>query len=183
MRQTIYKIFIASQYEEEERWINEMSAKGQALVYAGLCRYIFEDEEPGKYQYKIQLLNKLPAAPESKAYLQFLEETGIEFISSILAWVYLRKKTEDGPFGLYSDIGSSIRYFKRLQIFFIVLTILEFFIGIQNLWIGIFLPTGMQVINICMGLFLLFLGMLLAAAARTHTKKLQELRKERQIRE
>ena len=183
MRQTVYKLFIASQYEEEERWINEMSAKGQALVYAGVCRYVFENEEPGKYQYKIQLLNKFPSSQESQAYLQFLEETGIEFISSILKWVYLRKKTEDGPLELYSDIGSAIRYFRRLQLFFITLTILEFFVGIQNLWIGIFLFTNVRFLNLIMGLLLIFLGVLLAAAARTHTIKLQELRRERQIRE
>lgn len=183
MRHTVFKVFLASQYEEEEQWLNEMSAKGQALVYAGLCRYVFQDEEPGKYQYKLELLGKRPSSAESQSYLQFLEETGIEHISSILYWVYLRKKTEDGPFDLYSDVGSAIRYFKRLQMFFILLTILEFLIGFQNLAIGLFTFTSMRVTNILMGCFLLFLGVLLGLAARTHTIKLQELKRERQIHE
>lgn len=183
MRHTAYRIFLSTQYEEEERWLNEMSAKGQALVYAGLCRYVFQDEEPGKYQYKLELLNKRPSSDQGKAYLQFLEETGIEYVSSIFLWVYLRKKTEEGPFDLYSDISSAIRYFKRLQVFFIALTILEFFVGFQNLWIGMFTVTSFKVLNIVMGLLLLFLGVLLAIAARTHTKKLRDLRRERQIRD
>ncbi len=125
MRHTVHKLFIATQYEKEEQWLNEMSAKGLALVSAGLCKYIFEDETPGKYTYKIELLNNLSSAAESKSYLLFLEETGVEHIASIFRWVYLRKKTVDGPFALYSYVGSTMKYLRRLQIFFISLMVLE----------------------------------------------------------
>lgn len=183
MRHTVYKLFIATQYEQEEKWLNEMSAKGLALVHAGICKYIFEDEEPGKYTYKIELLDRLPSAASSQSYLLFLEDAGVETIASIFRWVYLRKKAEDGPFALYSDVDSTIRYFRRLQVFFILLAVLEYVVGIQNILIGVFDLYNIRVVNIVMGLLLLFLGVLLTAAAVTHTRKLKQLRRERQIRE
>lgn len=183
MRHSVYKLFIATQYEKEEKWLNEMSAKGFALIWAGLCKYVFEDEEPGKYTYKIELLNHLPAAQESRSYLLFLEDTGIEHVASIIRWVYLRKKSADGPFDLYSDVSSTIKYFRRLQVFFLSLMILEFIFGIQNFMIGAFLYNDIRVMNIVLGLLLLFLGVLLAMAAFSHTKKIRELQRERQIRE
>lgn len=183
MRHTAYRLFLSTQYEEEENWLNEMSAKGLALVSAGVCRYVFEDEEPGKYTYKLELLNSLSSAAESRSYLAFLEETGIEHIASIFRWVYLRKKTEEGPFNLFSDMSSRIRYFRRLQVFFLTLMVLEFVIGIQNLMIGATSFHGIHVVNIVMGLLLLFIGVLLAIAAYKHTKKIKSLQKENQIRE
>ncbi len=88
-----------------------------------------------------------------------------------------------GPFELYSDVDSTIRYFRRLQVFFITLALLEFVFGIQNVLIGVFNQSEVRAVNIVMGLLLLFLGVLLTAAAITHTRKLRELRRERQIRE
>lgn len=183
MRHTIYKVFLATQYEQEEYWLNQMSARGLALIYAGFFRYIFEDEEPGKYTYKIELLDNMPANKKSTSYLLFLNEIGVEHIASIFRWVYLRKKTEDGPFSLYSDVSSTIKYLRRLQIFFIALTIFEFGIGIMNISIGITLGNPIRISNIAMGLFLMFLGVLLAIAAWEHTKKIRMLRRESQIHE
>ncbi|MEL7654538.1 MAG: DUF2812 domain-containing protein [Bacillota bacterium] len=183
MRHTVYKLFLATEYEKEEKWLNDMSAKGLALIYAGICRYIFEDQDPGKYTYKIELLDNLPWNNKSTSYLQFLEETGVEHVGSVFRWVYLRKRIEDGPFSLYSDVGSMIRYLRRLQIFFICLTIFEFSIGIMNISIGITSGNVMNLVNISMGILLLFLGGLLAIAAFKHTHKLQALRRENRIRE
>ena len=42
MRQVIHKWFWAWEFEKEEQWLNEMSAKGLALVGIGYCRYEFE---------------------------------------------------------------------------------------------------------------------------------------------
>jgi Protein of unknown function (DUF2812). len=183
MRHTVHKVFLSTQYEKEEQWINEMSAKGLALIAVGFFKYIFEDETPGKYSYKLELLNKLPSSVESNSYLTFLEDTGIKHIGSIFWWVYLRKRTEDGPFDLYSDIASKLKYLRRLRIFFIMLTILEFVVGFQNIMIGTFYYNHIRLLNITMGTILLILGILLAIAAYTHTKKIQVLRLESRIRE
>ena len=60
MRKIIKKMFWAWEFEKEEKWLNEMSAKGLALVDYSWCRYSFEENEPGEYTNKIQLLEHRP---------------------------------------------------------------------------------------------------------------------------
>lgn len=86
MRKVINKIFWTWESEKEEKWLNEMSAKGLALVdYSGF-RYSFEPCKPGEYGFKIQLLEHRPSHPESEQYIRFMEETGAEQIASYLNW-------------------------------------------------------------------------------------------------
>ena len=114
MKHAVYKIFFAWEHEKEENWLNEMSAKGLQLVNIGFCRYVFEDTEPGSYNYRIELLNNLSSHAESIAYIRFLEETGVEHIGSYFRWVYFRRKTADGPFNIYSDLQSKITHYRRI---------------------------------------------------------------------
>ena len=85
-------------YEKEEQWLNEMSAKGLAFTDYSWCRYVFTDAPAGQYIYRIELLENMPTHPESQSYLRFLEESGVEFVSSYMRWVYLRKPASDGAF-------------------------------------------------------------------------------------
>ncbi len=180
MRHTKYKLLWAWEYDREEKWLNEMSEKGLALVSVGLCKYIFEDCNPGEYAVRIELLDHLPCTADSKKYIRFLEETGVEHIGSMLRWVYLRKKTSDGPFALYSDIESKMKYIRRLMFFFIALLFLEFGVAAMNLSIGIGFGNWE---NITMGFFLLFLGVMCVIAVYQHAVKLRSLKQERRIRE
>ena len=182
MRHTVYKLLWAWEYDKEENWLNEMAAKGMALVSVGLCKYIFEDSEPGEYTYKIELLGKMPYRSDSEAYIRFLEETGAEHVGSILRWIYIRKKTSDGALDLYSDIESRIRYVRRLQIFFISLLFFELGIALMNISIGAF-SYNINKVNLFLGLLLLFIAWMCGVAAYRHTKKLRMLQRENQIRE
>ena len=112
MKQTVYKLYW--NFEKEEKWLNEMSAKGLALTDYAFGRYSFEETKPNKYLYRIELLKEMPRNPESQAYLRFLEEMDIECVATWVRWVFLRKKTEDGPFDLYSDIDCKIRYYRNI---------------------------------------------------------------------
>ena len=47
MRKTIRKWFWAWDFEKEEKWLNEMAAKGLALVGVGFCKYEFDAEMNG----------------------------------------------------------------------------------------------------------------------------------------
>jgi hypothetical protein len=116
MKHTVYRIFTVGQYEKEEEWLNEMSAKGMQLCDVGLCRYVFEEGEPGKYIYRLELLRRHPTDAQSIAYIRFMEDLGVEHVGSLLYWVYFRKKAVDGPFDLYSDISSKIRHFRRIKL-------------------------------------------------------------------
>ena len=183
MRHTVYKLLWAWEYDKEEKWLNEMAANGMALISVGLCKYIFEDSEPGEYTIKLELLDHMPSRSDSKSYLGFLEDTGVEHVGSMFRWVYIRKKTAEGSFDLYSDIGSRMKYLKRLQIFFFTLLIFEFCIGIMNISIGAFWSNTINKTNLFLGVLLLFIALMCGLAAFGHTKKLRALQRERQIRE
>ncbi len=183
MRHTVYKLLWGWEYDKEEKWLNEMAAQGKALVSVGFCKYIFEDTEPGEYTIKIELLDNMASSPRSKSYIRFLEETGAEHIGSIFRWIYVRKKASNGALDLYSDIGSKIRYMKRLQTFFISLTIFELFIGIMNLAVSFLPHNQVNGTNLFFGFLLLFIAVMCAIAAVSHTKKLRNLQRERLIRE
>lgn len=115
MRHTIHKLFLAWNFEKEEKWLNEMSAKGLQLVDVGFCRYTFEEGDQGEYNYRIELLENLPSHGESISYIRFLEDTGVKHIGSYLRWVYFRKKVTDGEFDLYSDLDSRISHYRRIS--------------------------------------------------------------------
>lgn len=101
-------------YEKEEKWLNEMAAKGMHFVDFSPGRYTFEEGKPGEYIYRIELLDQLPGNIESKAYIKWMEESGVECVASFFRWVYFRKRKIDGPFDLYSDFDSRIKHYKRV---------------------------------------------------------------------
>ena len=177
MRQVIHKVFWAWEAEKEQAWLNEMAAKGMALVAVGFCRYEFEACQPGEYQYCLELLMNHPNHPESRQYLQFLEDTGVEHVGSYLRWVYLRKRTQDGPFELYSDNESRIKHVT------LIIRLLAG-LGIANLTIGLY-----NVILACtfglpinwMGLVNLLISAFLGWGAWRLMQKRKRLQSESQI--
>jgi len=174
MKKTIYKLYWAWQFDKEEKWLNECSAKGLHLCDVGVFRYTFEEGVPGAYSHKLELLENWPTHPESVAYIRFLEDTGVEMVGSILRWVYFRKKTEDGPFDLFSDIDSRIKHLNRIIFLFLPIMFLEFSAGISNLFMQ-------NSSNRFIGGLALFVGCLLAYGALVINKKKQRLKKERMI--
>lgn len=118
MRYDKYKLFAAWDYDKEEAWLNDLSERGLQLVSPGALRYVFEDGTPGEYIYRLELLDRLPGAMESQRYIRFVEETGAEYMGSVVRWVYFRRKAEHGPFELFSDIDSRARHLTRLLVLF-----------------------------------------------------------------
>lgn len=174
MKKTIYKFYWAWQFDKEEKWLNECSAKGLHLCDVGICRYTFEEGEPGAYSHKLELLENWPTHPESEAYIRFLEETGVEMVGRLLRWVYFRKKTEEGPFDLFSDLDSRIKHLNRIQFLFLPLMFLEFSAGVSNLFMH-------NASNRFIGGLALFVGCLLAYGVFVIHKKKQKLKKEKMI--
>lgn len=132
MRKTIHKLFWAWDFDKEEKWLNEMSAKGLQLVAIGFCKYIFEVGEPGEYTVKLELLDNYPTHPQSEQYIKFIEETGAEYLGSILRWVYFRKKGSN--FDLYSDIDSRIKHLKRILVLIGTVLALELYSTYSSLF-------------------------------------------------
>ncbi|MGI6096148.1 MAG: DUF2812 domain-containing protein [Lachnospiraceae bacterium] len=159
MRKVIHKAYMIWNFDKEEKWLNEMAAKGLTLVSAGFCRYEFEETLPGEYTVRLELLKNSPVHPESTAYLEFLEETGIEYVGKCLSWVYLRKRKADGGFELYSDNDSRIKYLNRILRLALIVGIANFFIGADNLFLCFSFDStinAMGLINVCLGFFCLY---------------------------
>lgn len=116
MRRTIHKIFGVWDFDKEERWLNEMAARGLSLVSVGYCSYTFEESEKGEYAVRLELLDEAPTHPKSERYIHFIEDTGAEYIGSLFRWVYFRKKKATGEFDLYSDYESRIRHLTRILV-------------------------------------------------------------------
>jgi len=156
MRKTIHKLFWVWDFDKEEAWLNEMAAKGLCLISVGYCRYDFEACTPGAYQICLQMLDKKANHPESENYITFIEDTGAEHIGTYNKWVYFRRKTEAGPFALFSDNASRVNYLTKLIRFVWLLGILNLIVAAYNL---ILLPIlahtvlGFSVINLVLGIW------------------------------
>lgn len=169
-KQRIFKLFV--NYEKEEAWLNKLAAQGLHCVDYMMGRYTFEKGAPGEYTYRIQLLENVPTQAESRAYLEFLEESGVEHIASHLRWVYLRKKTVDGPFELFSDISSRIAHYRRVVTMFIPIFLANFMFGLRAFHGGY----SFSLLN-------LGAALLLAIPLLAYSRQLFTLSKERKIRE
>ena len=155
MRQTIHKIFLVWDFDKEEKWLNEMAAKGLSLVSVGFCKYEFEDSLPGEYKICLQLLDKMPRHPESKKYIDFLETTGAEQVGSFTRWVYFRKKATEGDFELFSDNDSRLKYLSSVINFVSLITAGNWIAGINNVFIATTFPSPINyvgILNLLIGL-------------------------------
>jgi hypothetical protein len=183
MKYVVRKAFI--DYEKEEKWLNEMAAKGLAMTDYSWCRYVFEDSKPGEYTYRLELLDNVATHPESRKYIEFLEETGAEQVASYMRWIYFRKKTEDGPFDLYTDIDSKLMHYRRVFQLWFALTIAELLIGFSNTMTGItqYVEGGTN-FNGFLGVPLLAFGLvLLFKLVLPLNKKIKQLKTEKAVME
>lgn len=177
MRRTIHKWFWAWSFDKEEKWLNEMAAKGLVLVAIGFCKYTFDDCMPGEYNVRLELLENVPVHAESQQYIKFLEDTGAEYLGSVMRWGYFRKKTDDGEFDLYSDNPSRIVHLNRILTLIGIVGGLNIFAGVSS--ISRYFVVGrdgsfMGIINLCLGLFVAY-GFVQVFLKKRKLKKQQNL--------
>ncbi|MDR0951644.1 MAG: DUF2812 domain-containing protein [Oscillospiraceae bacterium] len=114
MRVKAKKWFWAWQFDKEEKWLNEMAARGLNLIAVGFNTYYFEEGLPGEYTVRMEMLNSWPGSAVSRQYIRFVEDTGAECVGTFLRWAFFRKKTELGKFDLFSDVDSRIAHVSRI---------------------------------------------------------------------
>ncbi|HEY5549385.1 MAG TPA: DUF2812 domain-containing protein [Coriobacteriia bacterium] len=117
---TVHKLYW--DFEKEERWLNEMAARGLNLVRYRWGTYTLEQGTPGEWTYRIELLPEVARHPDSVKYLDFMADAGVETIATYLRWVYFRKRAAEGPFELYSDTDSRIAHYTRVMTMYGALT-------------------------------------------------------------
>ena len=180
MRKTVHKLFWAWDYDKEEKWLNEMAAKGLALVATGFCRYEFEECAPNEYGMQIELLDHTACSEQGRQYISFIEETGAECVGTWFRWAYFRKKLSHGEeFRLFSDKDSLIVHLKRIVAFLVVIGIFNIWVGLFNIFIGITSGT----VNFPVGIFNLTIGILAVAGGLKIKMKKTALENERMISE
>ncbi len=137
MRKVIHKWFAAWNFDKEERWLNEMAAKGLGLVSVGFCRYEFEDCTPGEYTFRLQLLDHSPQHPESQKYIEFMETTGVRQVGGMVRWVYFARESSQGPFELFSDNSSRLKYLSRIIQLIAVVGVANLMVGANNVLLAV----------------------------------------------
>ena len=173
-------------YEKEEDWLNLMSAEGLAFSKFVLGRYTFTECKPGEYIYRIELLNNLPRSSESKKYLNFLAESGVEHVYSWARWVYLRKKADDGPFDMYSDTESLLRHYRRINMLWLPLICLWVAVVISQFTLGLghYLESGeWPIYSLIIVISYLLITLLFSSNWYKFRKKIKRLETEKQLRE
>ena len=135
MKKVIHKWFWIWDFDKEEKWLNEMAAKGLVLTSVGFCRYEFEDCVPGEYKICLEFLENNFSNAENEKYIEFLEETGAEHIGTFFRWAYFRKRTTEENFRLFSDNTSRIKHLTRIISFIAFLLGLNLYMGCYNLFL------------------------------------------------
>lgn len=180
MKQVVRKLFI--NFEKEEKWINDLAAKGLNFIDYSFSRYLFEEGTPGEYIYRIELLDNIPTHPESKTYIKFMEETGAECVATYSRWVYFRKKASEGTFDLYSDYDSRIKHYKRIVTLIGTAGGVNLLVGSYNLAFGLYLGHERGIyINAYISTISLIVAILFTPMFISCIRKIRKMKKEKQV--
>lgn len=125
-RKTVHKWLWVWDFEKEERWLNEMAMDGWALCEVGFCKYVFERTQPGEYIIRLELHQ------HDERYIEFMHDTGAEVAGRLFAWVYFRRKSELGPFDIFSDIDSKITHLNKISRMLAAIGCANLIIGLIN---------------------------------------------------
>lgn len=183
MGQIVWRIFF--NHEKEEKFLNDMSKRGLAFTKYRLGRYMFQDAPKGEYIYRLELLEYPVNHPESQKYIEFMEETGAEFVTSFNGWAYFRKKASDGDFAIFTNVESRLKHYKRILNLILIVTLLNLALGVLNLSTGYLnASSGINKFNLSVSIFSLSVGILLLLFFLLPLrKKVLHLEKEKAIRE
>lgn len=184
MKHKEYKYFI--DFEKEEKWLNGMAEKGMNFIDFKLPgRYLFEEGKPGEYVYRLELLEHRPKHPQSKAYIEFMEETGVELVATYFRWAWFRKKTADGLFDLYTDYSSRIQHYQRVSWFVGSAGLLNFIVALNNFLVGLLYtgPHNNGYLNVYISPINFVVAIMCAKALTTYLKQIKKFKKESLIHE
>ena len=176
MTKLVFRLYF--DYEKEEAWLNKMAREGWMLKSFFLGFFRFVKDEPGKYIYRIELLPHHFRSPKNKTYFDFLKDMDVEIISFWVLWVIYRRKTDLGPFDIYSDIESRITHYGRISRFLLPLGLIEVGCAIYMVFSLSEKPEISELIILSFAL--IFAYVILSTALKMQGKRLR-LIKEKQV--
>ena len=178
---TIKRAF--TDFSKEEAWLNQMSHEGKALVDYRGGRYTFVDDEPGAWQYAIEVLGRA-----GREYLSFLEETGIETVAVYANRAYLRRRDDGTDFELHSDLESRLEQARRGSVPWIAIPVSQ--VGMAFILVLNAFVVDSEASNLARGIVLACATLLVFAAiieylvfGRPYRERVRQLERERAIRE
>lgn len=181
MRRKIKKMFFVWNFEQEEKWLNEMAAKGLALVGVGFASYEFEECEPGEYVCRMELMEHDLTHPESQKHIAFIEEIGAEQVGSYGRWVYFRKKKAEGEFELYSDLESRLKQLSLVQVLLTPICVMNLFNGMNNIHLGFIQTNLISSVNFWLGLICVLLSVIISVGIILLQVKKNRMKKDYQL--
>ena len=165
--------------DREEDWLNGWCQRGWAFASFFVGVVTFVPCEPGEFIYQIDLLpgTGLRASCDYGEYTSFMNEMGVDVLQRWGRWVYLRKRAEDGPFEIYTDLDSQIEMYRRMRGLFLWGLIVETVLAFPNV-LRAFMER--DVFLSCMGGIMLLIIITFVRAVRMAGQKIQELERQRQ---
>ena len=158
----------------EQDWLQKMSQDGWAFKNFFLGVYTFVPCQPGEYIYQIDLLDDKNKSIQS--FTAFMEDIGVEVVAQWYRWGYLRKKADDGPFEMYTDIESKINQYNRIKNFFLS------FLFIESICFIVEFSAAIRTENPTLWLFTALIGLICLAFLRIVWKcsfKIEQLKREK----
>lgn len=166
----IRKWFWVWQFEEEEQWLNRMAQTGWVLEKLGFATFYFRPCEPGAYIIRTEMRNK------DEDYVNFMAETGAEYVGRMAKWIYFRRETRLGDFRIFPDLESRIRHLEGIAKGLKA-------IGLANLVIGMVNTFNSGVARFPVGWINLLCAALCMYCCGRIQGKMDALRKEKQLME
>ena len=183
MKQKFHKWFWVWEYEKEQKWLNDMAAKGFGLCHVGPCTYWFDDCEPHEYTYYLEFAEHHPSSAAGQEYLSFLSECGVDYIGNYMRWIYLRRKNTGEiaeRFELHTDLDSKIAHLRRIILLILPALLLNLYYFGWNLFLVI---SRHMDLSIMVSFISLTVSSLLGYAAFRIGTQIHKLKKERQLHE
>lgn len=163
----------------EEAWLNDYCQQGWAMAsfFAGLTTFV--PCEPGEFVYRIDLLpGSGLRADNYEDYVIFMNEMGVEVLQRWGRWVYLRKRAEDGPFEIYTDISSRIALYRRIRKLFLWTLVVELCCSLSGWPTLLRFPHDPFVRGIA-GVYIVLISVIVQAVWRS-SRQIRELQKKLQ---
>ncbi|MEY8235236.1 DUF2812 domain-containing protein [Lachnospiraceae bacterium 66-29] len=175
--------------DKEEIWLNQMCSKGWGMTRFFMGVYTFEPCIPDEYTYQVDLPDLWGTSTNDKdrkkrEYIEFIEETGAEYVCTWGFYMVFRKKKEKGDFKLYTDPESQIKLYQRIRKLFFAVLLLDLAVSIletMNFVCTISMPWNPSIYMIiiieliCIAIMYSITGKLVVMIVQ-FTRKIQELK-------
>ncbi len=159
MSEAIRKKYRIWDFDEEEKWVNQMARNGQGLIRADRGTYWFQPEEPGEYRYRLYFLKKKASSDRGMYEIALEEENGWELICSQGRRAWLKRPAWDTGVDLLTDVGNKRRLLKGMRGGLILVCLVLFLTAFYELFTGMVgghsAATYIGVAEILIGMFFL----------------------------